>query len=203
MSILRSTVAGLFCFVVACQSAGETGGDGWGEDLGKSDGTGDTGGEGSGDTGGVGPEYQSGSRIRARTLSTPDGARQFLGWWDMELGIACGFSDSGDGITRCLPQDVMWAFYDYADAGCTQLLASRTSCAEPVPPFIVVSELACQIYVPQHYYETGTEFTAATIYSRYAAGECKPRNRAEGQSYYRAGAEQPLSSFQTMTESVE
>ena len=100
-----------------------------------------------GATGPQGPEGQqgpagysalaSGTRIKARVGTTPDGAKLFIGWHDAELGEACSFRTAADGKTRCLP-DV----YDstassspvapgsryFSDPGCTTEVVPATTC---------------------------------------------------------------------------
>jgi hypothetical protein len=69
-------------------------------------GNGAGGGGGSGADGGglvVKPDYVSGTRIKARVVTTPDGAKMFVGIYDNDLQTECSFSTAADGITRCLP----------------------------------------------------------------------------------------------------
>jgi len=48
--------------------------------------------------------YKSGSRIRARFAETPDGAKQFFGWYDNQIGADCAFVQTADGQYRCIPR---------------------------------------------------------------------------------------------------
>jgi hypothetical protein len=74
--------------------------------------------------------YQSGSRIKAKVLSTPDGAKSFAYWYDTQLDVPCWFTADPDGVTRCLPtsfigtldlsgsgSNLNWIGW-YADAAC-------------------------------------------------------------------------------------
>ena len=54
----------------------------------------------------------SGSRLKARYASTPDGARIFLVWRDSELGFDCEFQKAEDGKQRCLPRAAQAIFYE-------------------------------------------------------------------------------------------
>ncbi len=70
--------------------------------------------------------YQSGSRLKARVLVTADGARQFVGWRDTQLGLDCTFVTATDGKTRCLPQLGGIAVV-YADSACSKPLVYAAS----------------------------------------------------------------------------
>ena len=64
----------------------------------------------------------SGSRLKARYASTPDGARIFLGWRDSELGFDCEFQTAEDGKQRSLPREGhVW----FSDDECTELISSN------------------------------------------------------------------------------
>src|SRR5688572_33384336 len=51
--------------------------------------------EGGGNTQALG--YENGSRLRARVYAGTDGAKQFLGWRDTQLGVDCAFGRVADG----------------------------------------------------------------------------------------------------------
>lgn len=77
-------------------------------------------------------QEQSGDRLKARWLTTPDGARQFVGWRDTDLGIDCVPRRHEDGSLRCLPLSVAGPAY-LMGADCDQrvsrfLIAGDTSC---------------------------------------------------------------------------
>ena len=57
----------------------------------------------------------SGTRLKARYASTPDGARIFLGWHDDELGFDCEFKKVEDGTKRCYPTEYSILLYRTAD----------------------------------------------------------------------------------------
>jgi hypothetical protein len=78
------------------------------------------------------PAYSSGSRIRARVVTTADGARGFAGWRDTSLGVDCFIGLSGDGRQRCLPTTPVQSGTYYADDQCAQRLATfASSCTPP------------------------------------------------------------------------
>ena len=73
---------------------------------------------------------RSGTRLKARVAVSEDGASQFLGWWDTELGTRCGVVD-GTGFAgdpsepvRCVPLRVGAVSTGpnvlYADSSCTK-----------------------------------------------------------------------------------
>lgn len=77
--------------------------------------------------------FTSGSRLRARTLTAADGARQSAGWYDSELGLECQPVISSDGRQRCIPLAGQ-AFTGslFSDAGCqTRLGYMVAGCDEP------------------------------------------------------------------------
>jgi hypothetical protein len=49
---------------------------------------------------------KSGTRLKARVRTSPDGASQFLGWFDSQLKGPCGYMDPGNTnayLRRCVP----------------------------------------------------------------------------------------------------
>lgn len=57
-----------------------------------------------------GSTVKSGTRLKARVARSEDGASQFLGWWDSELGTRCerkegALTDGEWHDYRCLPAD--------------------------------------------------------------------------------------------------
>jgi len=81
------------------------------------------GGSGAAGAGGTGPSrlalYQSGSRMKLIVGTTPDGAKDFRGWWDSSLKERCSFQAAPDGKVRCLPAMLPATPY-FADVGCTK-----------------------------------------------------------------------------------
>ena len=74
--------------------------------------------------------YISGSRIRARTLETAGGAKQFNGWYDLQFSANCVFTLASDGKTRCLP-GTYWIGADYfSDPSCANFIAGVTQCTD-------------------------------------------------------------------------
>jgi hypothetical protein len=71
--------------------------------------------------------YVAGSRLRPVTRHALDGASQFVGWQDINLGMRCEFRVAEDGQTRCLPvaARIDYPGYGFADAACTIHLTSQ------------------------------------------------------------------------------
>jgi hypothetical protein len=111
-------------------AGGSAGGGGGGSGGGSAGGgSGGTGGGGSGGSGGE-PDYVSGSRIKARTISTTDGARAFAGFYDSTLATACSFGRAADDAVRCLPTSTAYAGTYFSDSGCAVPLAYSAGCAD-------------------------------------------------------------------------
>lgn len=64
-----------------------------------------------------GSTVRSGTRLKARVARSPDGASQFLGWWDSDLGVRCGRVESFPPNERCMP--LQRETREFADANCT------------------------------------------------------------------------------------
>src|SRR5262245_45947669 len=113
----------LCAFVVGC--AGQ---------MGPMENGGSGGGPGSGGSGGTSSNqldiYQSGSRIKMRVGTTPDGAKEFIGWRDTQRNENCSFFTSTDGMRRCLPvfdEPTAGTGNSYSDMQCTMLVAGTCS----------------------------------------------------------------------------
>lgn len=139
---------------------------------------------------------ESGTRLKARYYSGADGSRQFLNWFDSELGTQCSFADLGDGVLRCVPP--VTGVVHYADSACTQIIYSTINnpCGATQASFLRVpypdSNGACS---PQYrYFEPGAQTTPQTLYNRSGTG-CVEVNVDAGQTYWFAGAELPITSF--------
>jgi hypothetical protein len=119
--------------------------NGGGPGAGNGDGGGVGGGGGGGGDGGSSgvsdeQQYLSGSRIRARVLSTPDGAQQFVGWHDNMLNIDCSFLPAPDSTLRCLPAGtIASAASYYSDMHCTSPVGLLTSDAGCTPAYAQVT----------------------------------------------------------------
>ncbi|MBK6697537.1 MAG: hypothetical protein IPG50_35930 [Myxococcales bacterium] len=71
---------------------------------------------------------RSGTRVALRNFNSADGFRYRAGFFDRQTGEPCNVRQlAQDGVRRCLPSAA--AVFFYADAACTQRVASYTSCA--------------------------------------------------------------------------
>ena len=149
--------------------------------------------------------YQSGSRIKARMLTTVDGAKSFLGWRDTQRNENCTFRLAADGKYRCLPATFAGEIGWYLDAACTTAIFSATARC-PAPAWLRVADDACggtgeRIFSPQPLsWTNGME-----IYSLNGA-TCTgsfPVSAPAGLVLFTAGAEAPLSGFQEGGEDLE
>jgi hypothetical protein len=116
---------------------------------------------GSSSTGGSTPGggFESGERIKAKTLVGADGSRTPSGLYDSQLGIDCAWRGASDGQQRCLPVNYAFATI-WADAACTipvgtsngtcglptHLLTQTGSCWDSVRVFPVAGPYAGTTY---------------------------------------------------------
>jgi hypothetical protein len=118
----------LVAALVGCGAVGNNAGNGNGGNGTGSGGDAGGNGTGGGSGGGGGgsadlapaPQldlYQSGTRIKMKVLTTPDGAKSFQGWHDTQLDIDCQFLAATDGQTRCLPLGTAYAQTFFAAGG--------------------------------------------------------------------------------------
>jgi len=146
--------------------------------------------------------YQSGSRIKMNVLTTPDGAKVFMGSRDTTLNIDCTFQPAADGVTRCLPSfsnPIAFAPNPYfGDAACTIPVAQLSGCATPTHvlqyPTGTCPKSGYRVFA------VGTKYTSAFVKS---GATCTPFSSSPSITYYAIGAEVPLSTFQSASLDVE
>jgi hypothetical protein len=186
---------------------GASGGTGGGASGGSGGGgTGGTGGGGSGGTGGSGgssvpPDYASGSRIKARVISTGDGAKAFAGYYDSSLSVICGFNRAVDDTLRCLPTTYTYVGSYYSDSGCSTALAysSMPGCT---PTYALKTETTASCldigFYPsnsrQRVYSVGSAYGSAMVWSG-TPGNCSSSSTPTAFAFYTIGAEVPASTF--------
>lgn len=161
---------------------------------------------GTGGGGGTGPFIaKSGDRIKMRVLNTPDGAKQFQGWHDLELGVNCGFSRASDGMTRCLPTPSI-AFFEffYSDDACTvQIGGMGATCAAPsYSGYVSINrtEGTCPT-VSQTIIHNGATGYDGPAY--YFSGPTCTLWSSSGYEFYTLGSTVAASTFQEATEAIE
>lgn len=136
--------------------------------------------------------YESGSRLKARFLETPGGARSFLGWHDSELGIDCSFSEI-NGAHRCLPSPYRVVSYSipyYSDASCTNRVVPDLGSPCPDPDYALRYETCGD--GERSYFEIGAKVLGGSTYIK--SGENCNASTAPV-DYYPLGSEVPLSTF--------
>jgi len=148
--------------------------------------------------------YQSGTRIKAKTLTTPDGAKSFETWFDSQLGANCGPQQAADGQQRCLPSGLFAGTY-WSDSDCTQPLAMNY-CTSPAPQFVLLSKVAgsgCSAtYSGYHVFPVGASYTG-TIYIGTGPGVCSTTTPPAIELFYSLGSEMDPSTFVAWTEQVD
>lgn len=148
--------------------------------------------------------YTSGTRIKMRTLNTPDGARQYVGWHDTSYDVDCTFRLATDDATRCLPNDVAYHVNLYSDSGCTIPAVLAYNC-NAAPKYIEMQTLtaACGGQGSTSYF--GAVYTRgaqlSTVYQNN--GSCAAITIGPEFTAYGIGAEIQLSSWQSATVSVD
>lgn len=146
---------------------------------------------------------RNGTRIRLRNFTTAEGFRRSAGFFDKQTGEPCNVRQlAQDGVRRCLPAGS--AISHFADASCTQPVASYTSCAskpkfaaETVPAPDGCSTAKTRIY------NLGAEFgapsadggpAAVTLYTKSGAS-CVSTPPAANTIYVATTTEAPPADF--------
>jgi hypothetical protein len=176
---------------------GGGGSDGGG---GGSDGGGGGSGGGSGDNGDL-DLYRSGTRIKMRMATTPDGAKIFQGNYDSQRGEDCSFRFAADGVMRCLPEAALLRSDFFEDSDCTVPIALSSSCA-PAPRYV-----SAPIAASCPFQAGGAIFDAVPASSSLfikSGTTCAASGPVPGNATYRAsGSEISPSVFQTATLTIE
>jgi hypothetical protein len=163
-------------------------------------------GSGSGSDAGAGTDlgwYKSGARIKMNVLNTPDGAKQFLGWHDTQLNDDCTFKKASDGVTRCLPNDMLPHLSAYSDSTCTMPAVFGYAC-NPAPKYVQAQTMTQVCGGMTTTYGTiwlrGAQITTAYVKN---GSSCSLLALDSTLVAYAIGAEVPLSDFQSATSAVE
>ena len=133
---------------------------------------------------------ESGTRLKARVLTSDDGLQIPYDVFDTELGVPCQPRAFADGVWRCLPA-AYWRV-QYADEECKEpIVLSLLGGQSPIPGMIAVTrDLPCTIPDDEQLYLIGDELPRpATAYAFYEGQACSGNATAE---YQRAFAVTPL-----------
>lgn len=145
-----------------------------------------------------------GSRLARVYLEAEDGSRQFLGWHDTVRDVDCSFAVAADGAWRCLPSGADAGRF-FADAACTQRLATAPKGCLSKPSFAVVREVpACAWQQARQVFSMGDSYTGPLAYWA-DAGACVPVSSNDLVLYdlYTVGDEVKPSSFVSATAGIE
>jgi hypothetical protein len=149
-------------------------------------------------------EHAAGARLAPMYLEADDGSRQFLGWHDTAHDVDCSFASAADGAWRCLPSGADAGRF-FADAACTQRLATiPRGCASP-PAFAIVRDVpACVWQQSRQVFSLGERYTGPLAYWM-AAGACAAvsSNDVVLYDFYVVGDEVAPSSFVAATPAIE
>lgn len=151
------------------------------------------------DTPGELEHHLSGTRIKVRVITTPDGAKAFKSMYDVQRGEDCAFRPAADGVTRCLPA-VHQAFEQhYSDAGCTVPVVFMYVCQTPPKYLALISSQGCTASGGPKIYLRGAASTSAYL----KAPSCIPTTFNAQHTYYALGAEVLPGSFVAGTSELE
>lgn len=111
---------------------------------------------------------QSGLRLQRRMLVTPDGARQFVGWYDSELDENCSFRKMADGKQYCMPIDGMHVAE--LSSPFSAVISASDDCSNPVKLWAPTS--ACGDVVPRYVlHEAADNCGDSTVEQIYKIGD--------------------------------
>jgi hypothetical protein len=200
MTMRLGSLAVAMCLMTACSAPPGGGDDDAGvppDDAGvRPDATG-TGGDGGPSQLGV---YESGSRLKMRVGTSPDGAKTFLGWRDTMRNEDCGFLPAADGQQRCLPsaaatyaEDLFWG-----DAGCSTTRLAYTTAGCAASGYVHRYVTTCVPY-RLRIHVLGARHTGAV----YVKSGATCTLNSTPYDFYVVGAEVPASSFVAVAESLE
>jgi hypothetical protein len=137
------------------------------------------------------PEYQSGSRLRLKTVKTADGANGVYGLYDSQLLTDCYSSQASDKSLRCVPS-AMGTSNRYSDSNCQSLLGVAVCPMSPSPKF--ATEYATQGCGGPQYHSLVGVYSGPLFYS--SGGQCSPDPSPPSWTYYTiAQQETPPSAF--------
>lgn len=148
--------------------------------------------------------HSGGARLAPTYLESDDGSRQFLGWHDRLHDVDCSFAVAADGVWRCIPNGAD-AGHFFADAACTQGLATLPRGCASSPAFAVVHDVpACGWPQTRQVFSLGARFTGPLVYW-VADGACAAvsSNSLVLYDLYAVGDEVQASSFVGATPVVE
>jgi hypothetical protein len=208
MMFTRVVSLSLFAFAACSSSPSGDPTDGGDGDVPPGDGGGGGGGggepPGTGDGSGSGADplkhYRSGTRIKARVLTTPDGAKTLHGWRDTTLAIDCYFGTAADGVTRCIPNAPIDQGTYFSDAACTIPVVVSAIYAYGTPKYAGQYVSLDAYPLRYRFYNVGAKVTPYYYKSTTA---CSVQAAQPSLEAYLRLAEVPPTTFQSATEALE
>jgi hypothetical protein len=143
--------------------------------------------------------YENGTRLRARVLHAQDGASQFTGWRDTQLGIDCAFALAEDATQRCLPAAGATLVY-YENASCTTPLL-YFSCATTQALATLFITASCPFHNQVH--QVGSALSVGTTIYIKSGPSCLSTTAPAGVFLYTSAGVEPASLFEQATEVVD
>lgn len=135
----------------------------------------------------------SGSRLRARYLTSADGAKVFQGWSDKNLGVSCHFAAGDDGQQHCLPDTQATLSSAFADENCMQPLVQVAASCTDTPSYVLQTK-AGDCGPTTQVYAVGAAQTPAKVY--YASGtSCTASDPPASSKLFALGARVDTSMF--------
>jgi hypothetical protein len=114
------------------------------------------------------------TRVRAVGYLAADGTRQVTGWRDTGLdGESCFIRRTDDGALRCVPTGASLGAY-YADAACTERLASFPSFCGAAPPRYATMSANPYCSADGDVVAERGEVFSGVVFNRAGEGACEP-----------------------------
>jgi hypothetical protein len=110
----------------------------------------------------------SGTRLRARFLSTTEGVQIFTGWFDKHHAVNCAFTRAADGRLRCLPDAAVSGVNSYYDPECRRPAVLVGTCADA--RYLVIRQAAACDAIAVH--RVGGALPAGTVQYRREGERC-------------------------------
>lgn len=147
-----------------------------------------------------------GTRLAPQFRETSDGLSDYHTMIDTGLGdTACSPLRAGDGVIRCVPQDLgvttAYSSEFFSDASCqSAVAASSKGCAKPV--FALIANQATSCNEVDDVYAVGAEHTGQ-IYKGQGPSDCTPATADARRSYWLLGAKRAATDFVKLTQRIE
>jgi len=146
-----------------------------------------------------GPDYTSGTRLRAKVYASADGARQWHGWFDQQLQTSCAVTTAEDDVLRCVPTGAYYSTDTFADSACTEPVATSLPACEAPPSYALQNATSGCANIA---YAIGAKVVPAAVWTNQGGG-CQPATPEPTVDYYRVGAKVDPATFVKETRTRE